>query len=125
MTTSVMIGLLSFGWLAVFQIALATGLPLGHLAWGGAVRVLPTPLRIASAGSALLALLAWGAVAQSGAIIGPVLPEVWLRPIFWGLVVIFGLSVLANLFGARGAERVHGVPLAGLCAGSSLALALG
>ena len=35
--------------LAVFQIALAAGAPLGHLAWGGKHRVLPKGLRIASA----------------------------------------------------------------------------
>ena len=34
--------------LAVFQLALALGAPLGHFAWGGAHRVLPRRLRIGS-----------------------------------------------------------------------------
>jgi len=56
------------GALAVLQIALAAGAPLGHLAWGGKYRVLPRGLRIASAVSVLVyALFAWiiaGAVAS-------------------------------------------------------------
>ena len=36
------------GLLAVFQLALVAGAPLGHLAWGGRSRVLPTRLRIGS-----------------------------------------------------------------------------
>ena len=36
------------GVLAVFQLALALGAPIGHFAWGGAHRVLPARLRIDS-----------------------------------------------------------------------------
>ncbi|WP_306047238.1 hypothetical protein [Nioella sp. MMSF_3534] len=123
-TAAVVIGLVAFGWLTLFQIALAAGAPIGHLAWGGAARVLPTGLRVASGVSVLLALLGLLTVSEAGGVIAPVLPEGWLRPSLWGLSGLFGLSVLTNLFGARGAERLHGVPLALFCAGSCLALAL-
>lgn len=123
-TVAVKIGLAAFGWLTLFQVALAAGAPIGHLAWGGASRVLPVGLRAASAVSVLLAVLGWLTIAETGGVIAPVLPEGWLRPVLWGLAGLFGLSVLTNLFGARGLERLHGVPLAGLCAGSCLALAL-
>ena len=123
-TAAVVIGLVAFGWLTIFQIALAAGAPIGHLAWGGAARVLPTGLRVASAVSVLLAVFGWLTIAETGGVIAPVFPEGWLRPVLWGLAGLFGLSVLANLFGARGAERLHGVPLALLCSGSCLALAL-
>lgn len=123
-TAAVVVGLVAFGWLTLFQIALAAGAPIGHLAWGGAARVLPNGLRVASALSVLLALLGLLAIAEAGGVIAPVLPDGWLRPVLWGLAGLFGLSVLANLFGARGAERLHGVPLALFCAGSCLALVL-
>ncbi|WP_127562321.1 hypothetical protein [Nioella ostreopsis] len=120
----VYVGIAAFAWLTLFQLLLAAGAPLGHLAWGGAARVLPMRLRLASLGSAVLAGLALITVAQSGGVFAPVLPDSWPRPILWVLAGIFGLSVLANLFGARGAERLHGVPLALICAGSCLVLAL-
>jgi hypothetical protein len=118
------VGIAAFAWLTLFQLLLAAGAPLGHLAWGGVARVLPMRLRVASLGSAVLAGLALITVAQAGGVFGAVLPDSWLRPILWALSGIFGLSVLANLFGARGAERLHGVPLALICAGSCLVLAL-
>ena len=43
-----------FAGVAVFQLALAAGAPWGSSAWGGAHSgVLPVPLRVASAGSAV------------------------------------------------------------------------
>jgi len=118
-------GLAAFAWLAVFQAMLAAGLPLGRMAWGGAQRVLPGRLRLASGASALLALVALWAVAQNGGFVATILPGAVLPPLFWGLSVVFGLSLLVNLVAARGLERLHGVPLALLCSGSCLVLALG
>lgn len=117
-------GIAGFGWLALFQAMLAAGLPLGRLAWGGAHTVLPKRLRLASGISALVALAALWTVAQAGGGIAPVLPGGWITLILSSLAALFGLSLLANLFGARGAERLHGVPLALVCAGSCLILAL-
>ena len=42
------------GLLALFQIALALGAPLGEFAWGGKAKVLPAKLRIGSIVSVLL-----------------------------------------------------------------------
>lgn len=122
--TIAMIGLVSFGWLAVFQLLLAAGLPLGHLAWGGAHRVLPAGRRLASLISAGIAGVGGLAVAQGGGLIAGPLNAAWLTPVLWAFAGFFGLSVLLNLLGARGLERLQGVPLAGLCAGSCLMLAL-
>ena len=124
-TAWVTIGLVAFGWLTVFQIALVAGAPLGRLAWGGTASVLPTGLRMASAVSVGLASFGWVVIAQAGGVIAPLLPEGWLAPSLWVLAGLFGLSVVANLFGATGAERLHGVPLAALCTGSCLVMALG
>ena len=40
--------------LGVFQVALILGAPLGHFAWGGQYRVLPSVLRVGSASSLVL-----------------------------------------------------------------------
>jgi len=47
------LGVLAFGWLALFQILLGLGAPLGAMAWGGTYRVLSARLRWASLGLAL------------------------------------------------------------------------
>ena len=112
-------GLAGFVWLTLFQFGLAAGLPIGHLAWGGKNRVLPGPLRVASLASAALAALGAVAVAQAAGFGPTVFPASALRWLLAALALIFTLSVAANLFGARGAERAHGVPLALLLAVSS------
>ena len=62
--------------LAVFQIALAAGAPLGRLAWGGQHRVLPTRNRIASRWSvAVYALIALVALDRSDLV--DVVPGSW------------------------------------------------
>lgn len=123
--TATVIGLFSFGWLTVFQLLLGAGLPLGRMAWGGVNRVLPPRLRLASLISAALAGFACMAFAQAGGLVPGGVPESWLGPVFWGLTGLFVASFFANLFGAHGVERAHGVPLTLLCGGSSLVLALG
>jgi hypothetical protein len=91
--------------LAVFQIALAAGAPLGHLAWGGKHRVLPKGLRIASAVSVLLyALFAWIIWrAASGSDSG------WA---IWVLTAYFGVGVLANAASRSRPERFVMTPVA-------------
>ncbi len=79
--------------LAVFQLALVFGAPLGRFAWGGAHRVLPARLRVGSAVSiviyALIDVIAWDRV---GAI--DVFPEPFSEVAMW---VIFGYFVLGIL----------------------------
>ena len=116
-------GLAGFAWLTLFQLMLAAGLPLGRLAWGGAHRVLPGGLRLASFGSAVVAALGAVAVSQAASLGPAILPATVLRPLLAALAVIFALSFVANLFGARGAERLHGVPAAALLAVSAGLLA--
>jgi hypothetical protein len=118
-----LVGMLALGWLTLFQLMLAAGLPLGRMAWGGAHRVLPGRLRLASAASALLTLLGALTVAQAGGFLA-LFPASWITPALWGFACIFALSVMANLFGATGIERLHGVPIALLCAASAAILAL-
>jgi hypothetical protein len=113
------------GGLAVLQIALAAGAPLGHLAWGGQHRVLPKGLRIASAASiGLYALFAWiiaGAVAsidRSGDHVEPTPPGIWV------LTAYFGLGVVLNLVSRSRAERLVMTPVAAVLCVCCLVIAL-
>lgn len=103
---------------------LAAGLPLGRLAWGGGHRVLPTRLRIASLASVAVAVLGGLAVAQAAGLGPDFLPAAVLRPVLWTFTGLFALSFIANLAGASGAERLHGVPLTVILAASTAIVAL-
>ena len=110
--------------LAVFQIALAAGAPLGRLAWGGKNRILPTRNRIASLASvAVYALIALVALDRSG--LADVLPELVARIAMW---VIFGylvVSIVPNLLSKSPMERAVMTPVSALLAALALVIALG
>jgi hypothetical protein len=108
--------------LALFQIALAAGAPLGHLAWGGMHRVLPRGLRIGSAVSVLLyGIIAWIIAAAVAGVdrFGDYLPpENWA---IWVLTAYFGVGVIANLASRSRPERFVMTPVAAvLCASCSV-----
>ena len=105
--------------LAVFQVALVAGAPLGRFAWGGGSVVLPTGLRIGSAVSVVsyfvIAWLVWRAVAQ------PEHAEPWM----WILTAFFGLGVVMNAASRSRPERLVMTPTALVLAVSCLVIALG
>lgn len=110
--------------LAAFQVALALGAPLGHLAWGGkSTGPLPPRLRLASV--AALVPIASGLVAAAAA-------AGWLgwpgrsaaRTILFALAALFALSAVGNAASSSAAERRLGLPLAAALAAGCLALAL-
>lgn len=111
--------------LAAFQIALAAGAPLGHLAWGGRHRVLPRGLRIGSALSVLLyALFAW---IISAAVTRALDVGDYLYPShagLWALTAYFGLGVLVNLASRSRPERLVMTPVAAALCGCCLVIAL-
>lgn len=112
--------LCAYCWLGLFQLALAAGLPLGRLAWGGGHRVLPIRLRLASAASIPLAALG---VAATGQALGlwTVVTDAAATVALWGLGGLFALSLVGNLITSSRVERRHGAPLAAiLCIGSVL-----
>ena len=105
--------------LAVFQVALVAGAPLGHFAWGGQYRVLPSRLRIGSAVSTVLyavfAIIIWAAVTRSSGFgdIG-----------IWVLTAFFGLGVLMNGISRSRPERLLMTPVVLVLALCSLVIAL-
>ena len=110
--------------LAVFQVALIAGAPLGRAAWGGTITQLPTSLRLAS----LVAILIYGLGAllvlrRAG------FPIMWISPGFarwgtWALVIVLTLAALPNFLSQSPWERFLLGPTALLLAALSLIVAL-
>lgn len=98
------------GLLALFQLSLALGAPLGRFAWGGQHRVLPAGLRIGSAVSiliyALIGVIAWDRV---GAI--DVFGEPFSEVAMWVVFGYFALGILMNAISRSKPERLTMVPV--------------
>jgi hypothetical protein len=98
--------------LGAFQLALAAGLPLGDLAWGGYHTVLPAGLRAASA----LSIAVYGAItavvlAGAGRMRLP-FPPWFIRPALLALTAFFCLGTFMNLASQSFWERAIMTPLA-------------
>lgn len=119
--TIALVGLLAA--LAAFQITLAAGAPLGHFAWGGQHRILPTRQRVGSiAAVAVYAVIAVIALDRTGLI--DLVPD----PVsFVGMWVVFGffaLSIAGNAMSRSPLERSVMVPTTAVLALLSLVVAL-
>jgi hypothetical protein len=110
--------------LAVFQVALIAGAPLGHFAWGGQYRVLPSKLRIGSAVSlvlyALFALVIWGSMTRLSVAGGDAGVDVGI----WVLTAYFGAGVLTNAVSRSRPERFLMTPVALVLVACCLVIAL-
>ena len=110
--------------LAVFQLALVFGAPLGRFAWGGAHRVLPTRLRVGSAVSiviyALIDVIAWDRV---GAI--DVFPAPFSEVAMWVIFGYFVLGIVMNAISRSKPERNLMVPVSVVLAVLSFLIAMG
>lgn len=113
------------GSLAVFQVALVAGAPIGRFAWGGQHDVLPRKLRIGSIISVLLyALFGYTALAQAGLV--PVLVNQSFTGVFmWVLTGYFTLGVVMNAISRSKPERFVMTPVALVLAILFLLLSLG
>lgn len=110
--------------LAVFQIALVAGAPIGRFAWGGQHDVLPSRLRIGSVVSVLL-YAAFGAIALERAHVIDVLPgDAFETVAMWVLTAYFALGTLMNAASRSIPERVVMVPASVVLAVLSLLVAL-
>ncbi len=111
--------------LAVFQAALVAGAPIGHFAWGGQDRVLPTRKRIGSGISiglyavfaaivvdraGVLDLLPWPAVSEIG---------------IWVLAGYFVLGIAMNGISRSPHERWTMAPLCAVLAALTVVIAFG
>jgi len=116
-TVAAVLACLVLGALAVFQLMLVLGAPLGRFAWGGKHRVLPTPLRAGSVVSiAIYALLVTVLLARAG-LASPGIPDGVVRTATWVVVIYLLLGVGLNLASRSKPERAVMSPVtAVLCA---------
>ena len=118
----VAVGLLAA--LAVFQVLLVAGVPLGRFAWGGRHDVLPAGYRVGSAVSiALYGFFALLVLRAAGRI--DVLPSGFAQVAIWVLTAYFALGIAMNAASRSRGERLVMTPVAALLAGACLVLALG
>jgi hypothetical protein len=96
--------------LAVFQVALIAGAPLGRFAWGGQHEVLPAKLRIGSATSILLyVFIAYVALAKAD--LAPPLVSVGFTEVTcWVLTGYFALGIVLNGISRSKPERLVMTP---------------
>ena len=109
--------------LAVFQLALALGAPLGRFAWGGAHRVLPTKLRIGSLVSIVIyALIVVITLDRAGII--DVVPDPVSTVGMWVVFGYFVLGIPLNAISRSKPERFTMTPVVTVLAVLSLLVAL-
>lgn len=112
MTTfaTILLFVLLFG-LGLFQLLLAAGAPLGHLAWGGRYRTLPPRLRVSSAISAAL-YAAFIVLVLDGAGVLSLLSSQITGVGMWVLAGLLALGAFPNLMSRSRHERYLMAPLA-------------
>jgi hypothetical protein len=110
--------------LAVFQLALVFGAPLGHFAWGGRHRVLPSRLRIGSLVSIVIyAVIAMLALDRAGVI--DVATDTVSTVGMWIAFAYFVLGIPLNAISRSKPERYTMTPVVAVLAILSLLVALG
>lgn len=82
--------------LAIFQLLLAAGAPIGNYAWGGAHRVLPLAFRLASLVSVFLYCCFSFVILSKADIISSSLPSSVIGISMWVLTAYFTLGILMN-----------------------------
>ena len=100
------------GFLVVFQILLAIGLPFGKLAWGGEYNKLPKKLRISSFISSLLLAYALIILLESADLINVIGNKTIVSISKWMFLIIFGLSTLGNITSKSRQEKMVMTPIA-------------
>jgi hypothetical protein len=99
------VGAAGFLILAVFQLALALGAPLGAAAYGGTRTELPTGLRIASGVAFVVYCFAALAVLRRGGYQVPLIGDRLARVATWVFAVILTLGALINFASTGEWER--------------------
>jgi hypothetical protein len=114
-----------FTGLAVFELALALGAPVGRAAFGGTHTHLPAGLRIVSAIAVVIWLLAALVVLRRGGYRAPLISARVSRAGTWALTGLLSLGVLMNLASPSGWERFLQAPITAILAALCLILARG
>ncbi|MFO6452465.1 MULTISPECIES: hypothetical protein [unclassified Aeromicrobium] len=96
--------------LAVFQVALALGAPIGRFAWSGQHDVLPTRLRIGSAVSVVLYAAIGAILLARAGVIGLGLSDRTVEIAAWVVTAYFALGILMNAISRSRPERLVMTP---------------
>ena len=119
-----LVGVTLLAAVALFQLLLALGLPLGRAAWGGQYRVLPKSLRRASLTAiGLLGLAGWALLACA--------EMAWpgggtaARIVCWVLAGYFALNVALNALSKSRVERAIMLPVSILLVAAFILVLLG
>jgi len=115
---------IGFTVIAVFQVVIALGAPLGRAAWGGAHIVLPRNLRVASAVAVVIWVVAALVVLDRAGTPIIDLPDAVTYWGTWALVVVLPIGALMNFASSSPYERFGWGPLALVLAMLTLILAL-
>lgn len=111
------------GLLAVFQLLLALGLPLGRFAWGGQHDVLPTWYRVGSAVS-ILVYAFLGTVVIDHAGLDDLYPAGFSDVAIWVVVAFLVVAAIPNAISRSKPERFVMTPIAVALAILALVVAL-
>jgi len=112
MTFVAIIGLVVLLGLALFQLLLILGKPLGDFAWGGQHEVLPRKLRIASICSILLYIVFAIFLASKAGIVAIITQQPLLDIAMWVFTAYFILGIFVNLISRNKKERALMTPVA-------------
>ncbi len=116
-------GSVLLGCLAVFQLLLVGGAPLGRYAWGGQNEVLPARLRIGSAVAIVLYGLFALIVLQAADAVA-ILPPGVIGVAIWVLTGYFALGIAMNAASRSRSERLVMTPVVAVLTALCLVLAL-
>ncbi len=98
--------------LAVFQLALAAGAPLGRFAWGGQHTVLPRKLRIASIFSILIYVLMSVVALSRAEVVTTISHQPTVSVMVWVIAAYMTLGIVMNAISRSKQERYVMTPIA-------------
>lgn len=106
------VGCVIFAGLALFQIALVAGAPIGRFAWGGQHVVLPMKLRIGSVVAVLLYAFFSAVLLTKAGVASLIGSDAFVDIAMWFIVVYFFLGIFMNAISRSRAERFVMTPIA-------------
>jgi len=110
--TAALVGTVLFGLLAIFQIALLLGAPLGEFAWGGQQKKLDPNRRVGSGLNIVLyAVFSLLMLARAGFIYSPVVEPI-LPFALWMMVAFAAAGIFLNAITRSRKERAVMLPMA-------------
>ena len=109
--SSIIVAIL-FGAIAIFQVLLSLGYPLGEYAMGGYYKVLPKKLRIVGVINALILLFMGFVFLQHTNVLNGI-DFLSTNILVWIITIYLGINTIANLISRSKKERLVITPLSG------------